>query len=160
MKIPFVLTVAFCLSAPAIADPHDVYGLWLSAAKDGHIEIHDCGDATPCGNLVWIDPARIDTARTDTARTDTARIETDRDAMNRDPSLRTRALIGIPIVRGFERSPKGWHRGEIYNPEDGKTFVASLEKLPDGTLRVKGCIGPLCRTNIWTPVDAQPTGAK
>jgi uncharacterized protein (DUF2147 family) len=145
MKMQFFLTLAFCLSAPAMADPHDVYGLWLSAAKDGHIEIQDCGDATPCGDLVWADPARTDT---------------DLDARNRDPSLRTRKLIGVPIVQGFERVPKGWRSGEIYNPEDGKTFAASLEKLPDGTLKVKGCIGPLCRTNIWTPVDAKSMGAK
>lgn len=137
MIISFLSIAALSFAAPAVARPYDVYGLWLSAAKDGHIEIRDCGDGTPCGNLVWVDPAKADTHL---------------DVRNRDPSLRSRKLIGTPIIRGFEPAPIGWKGGEIYNPEDGKTFAASLEKLPNGSLKVKGCLGPLCRTNIWTPV--------
>lgn len=136
-----LLAVIF-LAAPmaSVADPHDIYGLWLSEARDGHIEITDCGDGTPCGTLVWVD---MDKA------------PTDRDERNRDASLRARPLIGVPVVWGYEHGEHGWKDGRIYNPEDGKTFRSSVRRLGDGTLSVKGCLGPLCRTNIWTPVSAE-----
>ena len=139
MKSLFLALAFTTVSAGAEADPHDVYGLWMSEARDGHIEIRDCGDGTPCGALVWVDLDRA---------------PTDRDEHNPDANLRTRSLIGVPIVWGYARSKKEWRGGHIYNPEDGKTFRSSLKRLGDGMLSVKGCLGPLCRTNIWTPISA------
>ncbi len=141
MKIPLLLSLVFLSSATAAADSHDVYGLWRSEAGDAHIEISDCGDGTPCGTLVWVDPAMT---------------PTDRDAKNRDESLRDRALVGIPIVWGYSKGRTKWRGGSVYNPEDGKTFKSSMRKRDDDTLELKGCIGPLCRTNIWTPVRTGP----
>jgi uncharacterized protein (DUF2147 family) len=141
MKTVFVLLVSLCLPAQAMADPLDVYGVWLTAAKDGYVEIRDCGDGTPCGTLVWIAPTGIDR---------------ELDARNRDPSLRQRKLLGTPIVWGFKQTPKNWQRGAIYNPADGKSFAASLERRDYDRLKVSGCLGPLCRTNIWNRVDALP----
>lgn len=122
----------------AKANPHDVEGLWLTQAQDGHVEIADCGDGTPCGTLVWVDTETTDTPL---------------DARNQDETLRGRPLIGVPIVWGFERGSKRWKSGQVYNPEDGKTFRATMERMEDGTLEVKGCLGPFCRTNIWTPLE-------
>ena len=122
----------------ANANPHDVYGIWLTEAGDGHIEISDCGDGTPCGVLVWVDPIKL---------------STDRDAQNPDPMLQERPLVGVPIVWGYDAGRNSWRRGQIYNPEDGKTFSSSMKKLENGNLKVKGCLGPLCITNIWTHVD-------
>lgn len=125
---------------PVIANAEllDVHGLWLTEAKDGHVKITDCGDGTPCGTLVWVAPATT---------------PTDRDAQNPDAELQDRALIGIPIVWGYEAGRRAWGRGRIYNPEDGKTFRSSLRRLENGNLQVKGCLGPICITNIWTPVE-------
>lgn len=122
----------------ANANPHDVYGLWLTEAGDGWVEITDCGDGTPCGVLVWVDPVKS---------------STDRDGQNPDPMLRERALVGVPIVWGYDAGRSNWRRGQIYNPVDDKTFSSSLKKLENGNLRVKGCLGPLCVSNIWTPVN-------
>ncbi|OYW82850.1 MAG: hypothetical protein B7Z22_13475 [Hyphomonas sp. 32-62-5] len=33
-----------------------------------------------------------------------------------------------------------------------KTYDSRLKRLGDGTLEVKGCIGPVCQTQIWKPV--------
>ena len=141
MKAVFVLLFSLCLPAQAMADPLEVFGVWLTAAKDGYVEIRDCGDGTPCGTLVRIVPTGTNT---------------ELDARNRDPSLRQRKLIGTPIVWGFKQTSKKWQHGSIYNPNDGKTFAASLERRDDGTLKVRGCLGPICRTNIWERVDALP----
>jgi len=140
-----ILILSTCLMPMmAIANPLDVYGLWLTEAGDAHVEITDCGDGTPCGALVWVDPTGT---------------PIDRDAQNPDATLQKRPLIGVQIVGGYKAGRRTWRQGRIYNPEDGKTFASSLRRLESGDLRVKGCLGPLCITNIWTPVDQPASGA-
>lgn len=130
----------FFVPMSASASPHDVFGLWLSEAKDGHINISDCGDGTPCGTLVWVDPKTTDTTL---------------DARNKDRDLRSRSLVGVPIIWGFERTKNGWKAGKIYNPEDGKTFGARVKRQDVDLLEVKGCLGFMCITNIWTRVSLE-----
>jgi len=143
MKRLILVVFGLAISNLAYADNHDVHGLWLTEAKDGHVEIKDCGDGTPCGTLVWVDPHTS---------------ETELDARNADETLRTRALIGVPIIWGFAKGKNNWRKGKIYNPEDGKTFSSSIRLLKDGTLKVKGCLGPICITNIWTAVSKNDEG--
>ncbi|MGB0907388.1 MAG: DUF2147 domain-containing protein [Maricaulaceae bacterium] len=140
MKRIFWLSILCLMPLSAQASPHDVYGLWVSEAKDGHIEISDCGDGTPCGKLVWIDPAKADTAL---------------DLRNKDAGLRARPLLDVPIIWDFKRAKKGWKAGKIYNPEDGKTFRARVKAKDADHLQVKGCLGLICIANIWTRVAPQ-----
>lgn len=129
----------FLIPEIAFADSHDVFGLWQSEARDGHIRIEDCGDGTPCGTLVWAEPQKM---------------VSDRDVRNKERHLRTRSLVGVPIVWGLERDEKRWSNGKIYNPEDGKTFRASLKRQSKDILKVKGCLGPICISNRWTRVPS------
>lgn len=134
---PFTLALFFgFLPIGAQAGGADVYGLWLSEAKDGHIRIIDCGDGTPCGYLTWAEPQKAGAMLL--------------DVNNRDTALRERPLIGIPIIWGFRSAKNGWKGGRIYNPEDGKTFRASVSRQSAETLILKGCLGPLCITNVWS----------
>jgi len=138
--------IVLALAGPARADTNtgafNAYGLWLTQAKDAHVEITDCGDGTPCGALVWVEP-------------ETA--VSDYDIRNDDPQLRGRTLIGVPIVWGYSRGQKDWRGGYIYNPEYGETYKSSMRLQKDGRLKVKGCLGPLCITNIWTRVETRTT---
>ncbi len=135
--IILMLTTSLVWACPAMAIDLDVSGVWLTADRDGHVEIRDCGNATPCGQLVWFDPAKRG-----------GLLETRNPALG----LRTRPLIGVPIFRGFERHQNDWIGGTIYNPVDGKTFSAKLRLGRDGTLIVTGCLGPICITRRWTRV--------
>lgn len=114
----------------------DLAGTWRTQRHGALVQVGDCGDATPCGQLVWVD-ARMADGQT-------------QDVRNRDPSLRQRGLIGVPIVWGFAAQAGGWHNGWVYNPDDGKTFRARLKLLSAHELRVTGCLGPLCRSEVWT----------
>jgi len=138
VKTLFLIFAIALLIGEAKADPLDVYGLWLTEAGDGHVNITDCGDGTPCGALVWVDPAQT---------------PINRDVKNPDLKLRNRPLIGVPIIWGYRAGRRIWRNGRIYNPDDGKTFGSSLQRLENGNLKVKGCLGPLCVTNLWTPVN-------
>jgi uncharacterized protein (DUF2147 family) len=134
------LIAALAVPLAAFADSKDVDGRWLVQDGNAVVEIRDCGDGTPCGYLDWVDMSEA---------------SSDRDINNPDPELNGRPLIGMPMLWGFREKGKSWGRGRIYDPEEGKTYGSNLKRLDDGNLRVKGCIGPLCKTQIWTPA---PTG--
>ncbi|MBL1436462.1 MAG: DUF2147 domain-containing protein [Rhodobacteraceae bacterium] len=111
-------------------------GLWRTARHGALVEITDCGNTTPCGALAWAS-APVFEGNT-------------QDIRNRNLALRERPLLGVPILWGFAPDGTGWQNGGVYNPEDGKTFRAKLQLLSKYELRVTGCFGPLCRSQIWT----------
>ncbi|GHB26328.1 hypothetical protein GCM10007094_13200 [Pseudovibrio japonicus] len=121
----------------------DLTGRWRTARHGALVEIADCGDGTPCGTLSWVSEA--------ISEGNTA------DINNRNQALRNRPLIGLPILWGFECIEAGCQNGRLYNPEDGKTFHAHLQLLSKAELRVRGCLGPLCRSQIWMREVASET---
>jgi uncharacterized protein (DUF2147 family) len=134
-SLPLLLAL---FSTPTLAQRLDISGRWLTADRDGEVEIADCGNNSPCGHLVWYNETLARTRF---------------DARNPNPLLAQRELIGTQIFWGFTRSNGQWAGGYIYNPADGKTFKAHLRRADDGALIVKGCLGPLCVTRRWTRVQ-------
>ncbi|MFN3836074.1 MAG: hypothetical protein ACK4NO_09255, partial [Glycocaulis sp.] len=60
-RIIFTGMAVMALAAgSAAADPLDVFGKFAVRGGTSHIEISDCGNATPCGHIVWIDPASLE----------------------------------------------------------------------------------------------------
>ena len=135
--------LAFALMPrPALAgDVSDLVGTWRTVRHGAEIRISNCGDGTPCGHLVSPDP-EIAGGRT-------------RDQTNRDTTLRDRPLDGLPILWGYSSGSKGWRNGRLYNPETGQTFRSSLSLISENELEVRGCIGPLCRSQTWTRILSQ-----
>lgn len=131
-----VVSLVFASTADA-ADSLDVYGLWLNAEETTVLEITDCSGG-PCGTIVWIDHPEPGTVA---------------DEENPDPDLRARPLLGLTILSGFEARKDSWKKGHVYDPMSGNTYSAKLRRRDDGTLELKGCIGPLCKTQIWTPTS-------
>jgi uncharacterized protein (DUF2147 family) len=113
-----------------------VNGRWLTDKKDSIVEIGQCGTVV-CGKIVKI-----------IAPTKDGKPAV--DSNNPNPALRNRPILGLTLFSGFKEDGKSW-LGQIYDPRRGKTFKSYLAKLPDGTLQVKGCIGFLCQTFIFTP---------
>lgn len=128
------------LSLPvwALADPFDVFGTFQTEAGNSRVEIADCGDGSPCGTVVWIDPDSLAAGMTPDA-------------------LKTKStgepVLGLQMLSGFDKARGDWRGGTIYSPEADKTYGSRLKRLEDKTLEVKGCIGFICQTQIWTPVD-------
>ena len=67
-----------------------------------------------------------------------------------DKVLRNRTILGMNILTGFKSDGKEW-KGQIYDPKSGKTYRSIVYKGPSGNLVVKGCIGPFCQAQTWTP---------
>ena len=129
-----ILLAAF-IATPALAAP-SVSGRWLTKGQDSIVEIAPCG-AQLCGRVVKILKAVQGGPAT--------------DRNNPDPALRSRPLLGLPILTGFTDKGGSWG-GTIYDPRNGKSYRSFLARNPDGTLKVQGCIAFLCQTQAWAPV--------
>ena len=70
------------------------------------------------------------------------------DKYNPDESLRTRPLIGLTILANMKPTGENKWAGTIYNADDGRTY-SSYMKLSGGNMKVKGCVGPFCKTMIF-----------
>ena len=118
-----------------------VEGDWIVEDRSGWVRIAPCaGDATRlCGTIVAM-PQPNDASG-----------QRKRDVKNPDPTLRSRTILGLPLITGFKAAGPGkWAGGKIYNPQDGKTYASKLELTGDGRLKVSGCVLVLCKTQIWT----------
>lgn len=119
---------------------HDVFGVWMVQSNDAKVDVTDCGDGTPCGTMIWVD-----------APEGTIPL----DDKNPDAALQSRPMVGIKMIYGFTHKSKGWKKGKIYNPSDGKTYKSTISLQDDGRLKVKGCVGPFCQSQYWTKVEAK-----
>lgn len=137
MKLAAAFTLSLTLIATA-AYARPLEGTtWRTQSGAGTVRIEACGTKT-CGRILTGTPKAG---------------ETGFDFRNPNPALRTRALVGANILSGFTRqADDSYKQGTIYNPEDGKTYRSEFKLKADGRLEVKGCVGPFCQTQVWTPV--------
>ena len=115
-----------------------VEGRWLNADGDGWVQISlDTG--APVGRIAGSpneQPERF-------------------DELNPDPELRSRSLLDLVILEGFEPDGDGkWKGGTIYDPNTGKTYKCKMKLVDENTLEVRGYIGfaLVGRTETWTRV--------
>jgi uncharacterized protein (DUF2147 family) len=140
------------LASTASAQTPSVMGIWLTASGIAQVRIGPCPDAANgpiCGLVVGlINPKGPDG---NAIAPDMAT-----DYRNPDPALRTRKVIGMPLIWGFKKTGDRnvFEDGHIYNGENGKTYNANISLQPDGTLRLRGYVGsPMFgETQIWTRV--------
>ncbi|MEL7687061.1 DUF2147 domain-containing protein [Citromicrobium bathyomarinum] len=122
------------LAVPALAaDP--ISGRWVTQEKNAIVTIGNCGSSV-CGRISKFLETPPDGAN-------------QRDVNNPDKSLRSRKLMGLPVLTGLREDGDLW-RGDIYDPEAGKTYRSVIRRKGANRLEVKGCIGPFCQTQIWT----------
>ena len=130
-------TLGFALTPLALAGDLNVSGTWMTAGG-AHVEIADCGDGTPCGTLIWYQSENG---------------MSEKDTFNPDPALRGNPLLGTQIVWGFKAKDEKWKSGKIYDAENGKIYKSKMALNEDGTLKVKGCVGPICQSQTWTRIN-------
>lgn len=123
-------------AAPALAaDP--VEGEWLTQGGSGKVRIAPC-QARPermCGLITWLkDPAAARAT----------------DTKNPVAALKSRPLLGLPMIRDFKPAAPGrWTGGKIYDPGSGKSYDSKISLNPNGTLKVEGCILMVCQAQTW-----------
>jgi uncharacterized protein (DUF2147 family) len=130
--------LAALAALPAFAA--DPTGAWHTEAGKATVRVADCGGAL-CGTIVSLkEPNDPETGRPKV------------DKNNVDANKRGRPIVGIQIVSALKPAGANKWAGQIYNPEDGKTYNANVTLQDASTLKVQGCIlgGVICKTNTWT----------
>jgi len=154
------ILVIFLLSLVTVAvagsDGDAILGVWATDPEgDGgqaHIEIYKDGDHY-FGRIVWLsEPLYLE--GDPHGQAGEAKVDTE----NPDEALRSQPIIGMTLMRDFRYDGKGlWHKGTIYDANNGKTYKSKMRLTDDGILKVRGFIGfsLLGRTEEWTRVDSQ-----
>jgi uncharacterized protein (DUF2147 family) len=135
-----MLLAALPLAAVAAADP-SALGEWVTEGGKARVRIEPCA-ADPgelCGAIVW------------SYRPDDAAPGPLVDVNNQDPALRSRPIVGLPLLQGFAPDgPGAWSGGTIYDPEGGKTYRSKMRLAGPDSLEVEGCVLFVCRGQTWT----------
>lgn len=129
----------FALAAIGSASAADPTGTWMIQDGTAKVRIVACGEGI-CGTVVWLSQPNDGV---------TGKPQTDK--LNADPQLRSRPMLGVPVVLGMQRMGEydKW-AGRLYNPDDGSTYKGSIEPLDPTRLKVEGCISVYCQAEIWT----------
>lgn len=112
-------------------------GIWSMSNGKVTVKVSGCG-SNLCARIVGLkEPiSKID-----------GKPKVDRE--NPDPALRKRPLIGLSILIGMKPSGDGLWKGAIYNPDDGRTYSATVSH-QGGAMKVKGCVASVfCKTNTF-----------
>ncbi len=131
-----VAVLAMMHASAAYAAPASIKGSWITKDKQAVITISPCGTAL-CGFIAryLVTPPNGPDQR---------------DVNNPDKSKRARKLLGSNVLSNFI-ADGDQYKGTIYDARNGKSYRSVVYKGTSGNLIVKGCIGPFCQSQTWTP---------
>lgn len=132
-------------SADIRHDEGSIAGTWVTEGYSSRVEINTCvtNPNSLCGQITWLWDAFDEYG------------DPMLDQKNPVKSLRSRTVIGISILSDFQEAPDGSYRGgTIYNPEDGRTYRATLKLTSHDRLQVRGCVMFICQKQIWLKPEA------
>ena len=130
-----VLGLGFLGLSQAIAS-EDPAGYWATEKNESQIHITHCGDKL-CGNIFWM--------KEPTDGKGALRL----DKENEDEVKRKRTLLGLQLI-SMKPEDDYW-KGTVYNPQNGKTYDATLKILSKTQVELKGCVAYiLCGGQKWT----------
>ncbi len=135
----YALMLSLVLIAHVSVAGDAIEGVWITADGDGLIEFQ-VQDEQLSGVIVGSasDPNHIKPPRY--------------DDLNPDASLRERPLLGLAIVTNLLSSDNDEWKGQVYDPNTGKTYQCTITLLDTNTLKLRGYIGfsLLGKTRVWT----------
>lgn len=132
------MIVLALLAGPAFAD--GPVGEWLTEKGDARVRIEPCPDRADrlCGTITWAE------------RPPDAPAGPPLDASNTDPALRSRPIVGLPLLAGFAAEGTGaWGGGTIYDPRSGRTYKSKMRLTSVDRLDVSGCVLFVCLGETW-----------
>ncbi len=136
-SILLVLALWLAASAARAQGTIEPHGTWLTQAGDAKVRVTKCSGGL-CGVIVWLkQPIDPDTGKPAT------------DNKNPNPALARRPMIGLPLFADMRPTEPNRWSGQIYNADDGKIYESHIALMDANTLRVEGCVGPLCGGETW-----------
>src|SRR5262245_30357497 len=129
-----LLISAATMVVAGVALAGDPSGTWVMANGKVTVRIGQCATKL-CARIVGLEEP-LDSAG-----------QPQVDKLNPNAALRRRPLIGLMLTSDIVPSGNNNWTGLIYNPDDGRTYSASL-RLSGQVMQVRGCVaGILCKSN-------------
>jgi uncharacterized protein (DUF2147 family) len=133
-KLGIAGVFAGALSGFALAG-ESANGVWMLDSGKVTVRIMPCG-ASLCGAIVGLAKPLTKDGRPKI------------DRKNPNEALRKRPLMGLKILANMRPEGENKWTGTIYNADDGRTYSSSM-KLSGSNMKVKGCVGPFCKTMVF-----------
>lgn len=133
----YVFTLLFFLSFQVNAQ-EEILGFWYNDDSTTIIEIY-MDNGLYNGRVTWLKES-LDTQGN-------SRL----DVYNDNASLRSRELLGIDLIYGFQSINSFWRKGKIYDYKSGRTYNGKIT-LKNTELRLSGYYGILFflgKTKTW-----------
>ncbi|MDB5115810.1 MAG: hypothetical protein JWQ79_1302 [Mucilaginibacter sp.] len=120
--------IGFIVNPSTSPNPDRICGKWISSEKNLVVQVYKDGEIFRA-RIVWF-------KNEDNSK----HMEEWTDKHNPDPSLRSRKLIGMSILRDMDYIPKSntWENGKIYDAKSGREWSASAYINNEGLLKVTG----------------------
>jgi uncharacterized protein (DUF2147 family) len=137
-KLCLISVFALLFSASMFAQKQ-VVGKWLTEKKDAITEIYEQSGKF-YGKIIWLKKPTDNTGKPV------------KDVKNPTASFRQRSVMGLVVINGLSFSNKEWSDGSVYDPASGKTYTCKIWLTDNNTLNIRGYIGFLHSTEVWTRV--------
>lgn len=116
-------------------------GKWAMTNGKVTVRVAECGAKNLCARIVGL--------KEPTYKDGKKKI----DRFNKNEALRNRPLMGLSLLRRMKPSGKNKWAGEIYNPDDGNIYSATLT-LNGNKMRLQGCVmGVLCKSQTFVRLN-------
>lgn len=142
LQCGLLLVMVLAFGSRALAQKDQVEGLWLNEEQTAKVQIYLAKDGRYYGKIVWLkDPTKDGKPKV--------------DEKNPKESLRNTPLMGLLILKGFEKDGStGYEDGTIYDPKNGKTYDCKMT-YKGKTLDIRGYVGIslIGRTTVWTRTE-------
>jgi uncharacterized protein (DUF2147 family) len=131
------------LALPASANTPSLLDEWWTPGFAARVRLTPCADDKAglklCGAIVWAwdDPPN--------------------GATDKRPLMGQRIIWGMLADNGQPGGALVRYAGNIYNPEDGQTYKATMRLKSANTLLVEGCVLFICREQVWRRWDSLRT---
>jgi uncharacterized protein (DUF2147 family) len=140
-KLVTLLLLIFGISISSKAQTDPIEGVWLNEEKDARIQIYKGQDNKFYGKIIWLkEPNENGVPKL--------------DKKNPNKGERNKNIVGKIILKEFEKDDKKYDDGTIYDPQNGKTYDATIT-YKGKTLALRGYVGISLfgRTTVWERVS-------
>lgn len=127
LSIVLLLLTVTRSDADTVQNCDKICGKWMSSEKNLIVQVYKTGGQFKA-KIVWFsdDPGKP--------------MDEWRDSHNPDPSLRTRRILGLEILKDLKYDADGnsWEDGIVYDAKHGRDWNASAYIDKKGALKVRG----------------------
>mgnify|MGYP003945294095 CR=1 FL=1 len=142
MKRFSVLLLFIAISLTAFSQNKDaILGHWVNPTGEAHIDIFKKGEKY-FGKIIWLKDPKDEKGKVKT------------DFKNPEPSLTSRPILGLEILKNFSYHDGKWKDGKIYDPKSGKTYSCTITLKGANLISIRGYIGIslIGRSESWKRV--------